>query len=237
MGAVGLCSMPTQRIEPLCHLHVLPSPPGRLSPLQRGPLAARMSKEKLTMRESPGRGRSLPTLEGIGAPGLGTGKDQGTQGGRRLGAYRRARTDQAARVERPRPKSAHGRAGGPTYWALRLLVVVSMVAGLVAEGVTGVTPASASSVPLWSQVTGAGGPAALSGAAMAYDPGTGQTIMFGGNASGTAQGITWNWNGSTSTWAQLTPLSSPSARTGPPWRTTRLPASCSSSAATTARPT
>ena len=166
------------------------------------------------MRESPGRGRSLPTLEGIGAPGLGTGKDQGTQGGRRLGAYRRARTDQAARVERPRPKSAHGRAGGPTYWALRLLVVVSMVAGLVAEGVTGVTPASASSVPLWSQVTGAGGPAALSGAAMAYDPGTGQTIMFGGNASGTAQGITWNWNGSTSTWAQLTPLSSPSARYG-----------------------
>jgi hypothetical protein len=103
-------------------------------------------------------------------------------------------------VERPRPISAHRRAGGPTYRALRLLVVISMVAGLVAEGVT---PASASTPALWSQVTGAGGPSALSGASMAYDPGTSQTIMFGGNANGTAQAGTWNWNGST--WTALTP--------------------------------
>jgi hypothetical protein len=38
---------------------------------------------------------------------------------------------------------------------------------------------------------------------MAYDPGTSQTIMFGGNANGTAQAGTWNWNGST--WTALTP--------------------------------
>ncbi len=87
-----------------------------------------------------------------------------------------------------------------------------MVAGLVAEGVT---PAAAAAPALWSQVTGAGGPSNLAGAPMAYDPATGQTIMFGGTANGTTTGPqagTWDWNGST--WAALNPPSSPTARYG-----------------------
>ena len=115
-------------------------------------------------------------------------------------------------MEQARPRGGHRGAGGPTFWALRLLVAISMVAGLVAEGVT---PAAAAAPALWSQVTGAGGPSNLAGAPMAYDPATGQTIMFGGTANGTTTGPqagTWDWNGST--WAALNPPSSPTARYG-----------------------
>ena len=115
-------------------------------------------------------------------------------------------------MEQARPRGGHRGAGGPTYWALRLLVAISMVAGLVAEGVT---PAAAAAPALWSQVTGAGGPSTLAGTPMAYDPATGQTIMFGGTANGTTTGPqagTWDWNGST--WAALNPPSSPTARYG-----------------------
>ncbi len=157
------------------------------------------------MSESPGRGQSLPTPEGFGAPGLGIRRDEGTRGVQRLGAYWRARADRGTRVERPRPK----RASGSTYWGLRLLIAISMMAGLVAEGVT---PASASAPALWSSVSGAGGPAALSAAAVAYDPATGQTILFGGNYNGTAQSGTWSWKGST--WSLLSPPNSPTARYG-----------------------
>jgi hypothetical protein len=47
---------------------------------------------------------------------------------------------------------------------------------------------------------------------MAYDPASQQLVLFGGSG-GSYLGDTWDWNGST--WAQLSPSTSPSARYGP----------------------
>ena len=44
---------------------------------------------------------------------------------------------------------------------------------------------------------------------MAYDPGTGQLVLFGGYDGGFLDD-TWTWNGST--WTQMTPATSPPAR-------------------------
>ena len=83
------------------------------------------------------------------------------------------------------------------------VIVLATVTSLIA-------PASASASPAaWSQLSPAGYPAARAGATMAYDPATGQTVLFGG-ASGTALADTWDWNGST--WTQLSPATSPPAR-------------------------
>ena len=55
------------------------------------------------------------------------------------------------------------------------------------------------------------GPAARSGAAMAYDPATGDVVMFGGtNAAGQALADTWLWDGSG--WEPASPATSPPAR-------------------------
>jgi len=57
------------------------------------------------------------------------------------------------------------------------------------------------------------GPAARAGAAMAYDPTTGDVVLFGGDgASGQPLGDTWLWDGSS--WSQATPADSPPARYG-----------------------
>ena len=45
---------------------------------------------------------------------------------------------------------------------------------------------------------------------MAFDPATGQMILFGGFDGSGFQNDTWNWDGTT--WTQLTPATSPSAR-------------------------
>jgi hypothetical protein len=60
--------------------------------------------------------------------------------------------------------------------------------------------------PSWSQASPATYPAALQGAAEAYDPATGQTILFGGNNGSADVANTWAWNGTT--WSEL-------ATTGP----------------------
>ena len=125
------------------------------------------------MSESPGHGRSPSAPEGRGAPALHTraghdgadarpgadardGADARREADARHGADERARADRGTRVEQPRPqgtrmeqarpRGGHRGAGGPTFWALRLLVAISMVAGLVAEGVT---PAAAAAPALW----------------------------------------------------------------------------------------
>jgi hypothetical protein len=58
-----------------------------------------------------------------------------------------------------------------------------------------------------------GGPAARSGAAMAYDPAAGDVVMFGGtNAAGQPLADTWLWDGSG--WTAASPATSPPARYG-----------------------
>ena len=48
------------------------------------------------------------------------------------------------------------------------------------------------------------------GSAEAYDPATGQTILFGGYSGSAYLGDTWDWNGAN--WVQLSPATSPSSR-------------------------
>ena len=61
--------------------------------------------------------------------------------------------------------------------------------------------------------SGDGGPAARAGAAMAYDPATGDVVMFGGTGSdGQALAGTWLWDGSG--WSEAGPADSPPARYG-----------------------
>ncbi len=61
--------------------------------------------------------------------------------------------------------------------------------------------------------SGDGGPAARTGAAMAYDPATGDVVMFGGTGSdGQVLAGTWLWDGSG--WSEAGPADSPPARYG-----------------------
>jgi len=47
---------------------------------------------------------------------------------------------------------------------------------------------------------------------MAYDAGTNQVVLFGGAGGSNFLGDTWTWNGTTSTWTQLSPVTSPAVR-------------------------
>lgn len=97
-----------------------------------------------------------------------------------------------------------------THWAVRLVVVLSMLAALVV-GIVGSAPTAVAAVgDLWTQLAPTTSPTARSGAAIAYDASTNQTILFGGNANGTAENDTWSWNGTN--WTELSPPTSPSAR-------------------------
>jgi hypothetical protein len=65
----------------------------------------------------------------------------------------------------------------------------------------------------WTQLSPATSPSARFGGVMAYDPATSQLILFGGGGSlAGAQPLndTWAWTGTT--WSQLSPTTSPSAR-------------------------
>ena len=101
----------------------------------------------------------------------------------------------------------------------------------------------------WTEVATTG-PAARTGAALAYDPAvgtSGEVVLFGGEVGATYYNDTWAWNGTA--WAQIadsgdagcttTCTSSPSGATWPPWPLTAPPpaASWSCSAAGTAPPT
>ena len=101
----------------------------------------------------------------------------------------------------------------------------------------------------WTEVATTG-PAARTGAALAYDPAvgtSGEVVLFGGEVSATYYNDTWAWNGTA--WARsptaatpAAPPPAPPARRGatwPPWPLTAPPpaASWSCSAAGTAPPT
>ena len=63
----------------------------------------------------------------------------------------------------------------------------------------------------WTQLSPATSPPARDFASMAYDPATGQMVLFGGmGIGGSYLDDTWTWNGTT--WTQQYPATSPSAR-------------------------
>ncbi len=64
----------------------------------------------------------------------------------------------------------------------------------------------------WTQLSPASSPPALDYSSMAFDPATGQLILFGGDSHSGFLGDTWAWTGGT--WTQLNPASSPPARIG-----------------------
>ena len=86
------------------------------------------------------------------------------------------------------------------------VVMALLVAGAITGGYFGLRHTAAPG-------DGAAGPAPRSGAAMAYDPATGDVVMFGGaGASDQVLDDTWLWNGSS--WSQARPSQSPPARSG-----------------------
>jgi hypothetical protein len=79
----------------------------------------------------------------------------------------------------------------------------------------GATPAGAGSPSpaafTWTEQTPSASPPALYNPAMAYDPATGQMLLFGGEGvDDSFPAETWVWNGTT--WAELSPATSPSGR-------------------------
>ena len=89
----------------------------------------------------------------------------------------------------------------------RSSMVGSVVIGVaMAAAVVGVVPgraAAATPAPTatWTQQHPATSPPGRFGASMAYDPATGDAVLFGGvGSSGSYLGDTWTWNGTT--WTQ-----------------------------------
>src|ERR1700689_2599024 len=76
-----------------------------------------------------------------------------------------------------------------------LTTALLLLAGPVASVWVGVSPAAATSTPVWAQVFPALHPSAGQGSEMAYDPATSQVVLY---SSG--PGTTWTWDGTT--WTQ-----------------------------------
>jgi hypothetical protein len=109
-------------------------------------------------------------------------------------------------------RSALGRPLGVV--AVVLATLFSVVAGL---GPTGLPSASAVTLtPNWIGLSPATAPPARTAAAMAYDPATGDMVLFGGDQVTDGTGVllsdTWTWDGST--WTEQFPSASPAARYG-----------------------
>jgi hypothetical protein len=99
----------------------------------------------------------------------------------------------------------------------RRLVVIALLALSAAMTVFCLalaSPAAASNFT-WTQLAPSNSPPGRANFSMAYDPATDQLLLFGGFGSedgGTLFGDTWSWNGTT--WTELFPDTSPSAREG-----------------------
>ena len=65
----------------------------------------------------------------------------------------------------------------------------------------------------WRKLTPATSPPPDETASIAYDPATGQLILFGGMVTYHLVSTTWDWNGTT--WTKLSPATIPHARTSP----------------------
>src|ERR1022692_1720023 len=92
-----------------------------------------------------------------------------------------------------------------------LAAALLVLAGPVASAWVGVSSAAATSTSAWTQLFPATSPPARYYAPMAYDPGTSQLVLFGGNFGSGNFGDTWTWDGTT--WSLLS-STGPSARQG-----------------------
>ncbi len=73
--------------------------------------------------------------------------------------------------------------------------------------------ASANTIPFnWTQLDPSSSPTARDFPSMAFDPSTGQMMLFGGSQNGSSLNDTWVFNTTSNSWIQLTPSSSPSSR-------------------------
>jgi hypothetical protein len=112
---------------------------------------------------------------------------------------------------------------GRTSWAGKpkrsaaALVVSALLVTAISVSSSAAPPASAFALMAnWIQLSPATSPPPRTAAALAYDPATGNTVLFGGDevtgGSGTMLSDTWTWDGST--WTEQFPAVSPPARYG-----------------------
>src|SRR5579864_222854 len=106
---------------------------------------------------------------------------------------------------------------GPADAALRrrrLRTLLAAVGVVVVVGAAGALAGTGHLGPSHSGGTGGPGPSpsARTGAAMAWDEATHSVILFGGRTVSGAVNDTWSWDGSS--WRQLSPATSPPARSG-----------------------
>jgi hypothetical protein len=92
------------------------------------------------------------------------------------------------------------------HFALSLAIACALCAVLV----PGPKAGAATTAPDWTQLSPATSPGTRDSASMAYDPGTGNMVLFGGAGPSGPVGDTWTWNGAT--WTQQSPATSPPGR-------------------------
>jgi hypothetical protein len=92
-----------------------------------------------------------------------------------------------------------------------LTTALLVLAGPVTSVWVGVSPAAATSTPVWTQLNPATSPPARFAAAIADDPAISQLMLFGGSTGGSSFGDTWSWDGSA--WTRLA-STGPTARGG-----------------------
>lgn len=83
--------------------------------------------------------------------------------------------------------------------SLAILVLALTMSALPARAYAGTSPSAES----WAQAPAASQPGGLAGAAMAYDPATGQLVLYGGEGAGGYSSATWIWSGSKWTEAEV----------------------------------
>lgn len=124
----------------------------------------------------------------------------------------------AGALRAARPAGPGSRAGARRRGRGRRSVCLSAVAAVLLAAVGGPglwqSAALASSSPVlnWTKQAPATSPSARIDASMAYDPATGNLVLFGGKLPGNGRVYngTWTWNGTT--WIRQFPKSSPPAR-------------------------
>ncbi len=110
------------------------------------------------------------------------------------------------RAYRTGPHRRRGIPLGRRIGALAFSLVLVLASLPLTAGVT----AAATSQPTWTQLSPGTSPPARAGASIAFDPATGQLILFGGEDGSIFLNDTWTWSGST--WTKLSPSTSPPAR-------------------------
>ncbi|MGA2805488.1 MAG: kelch repeat-containing protein [Acidimicrobiales bacterium] len=91
------------------------------------------------------------------------------------------------------------------FLALLALFTFSIGTATSAEGSSPTSPTAT-----WTRLSPSTSPPARDSASIAYDPATGNTVLFGGSANGSDLNDTWTFNGTT--WTHLSPATSPPAR-------------------------